>query len=318
MAGHGLSAGTLLHIAKQLLTERITGKYRWRRAVVLDRLQWDVFSWYFRRNRPDFNTFFLNSTAHFQHLYWRNMDPDAFRIRPGAPEQEEYADAVLYGYQQMDVLVGKAMALAGDTHAVVFSSALGQQPCLTYEESGGKAFYRPRDFRRFTAWAGLGMAHRVEPVMSEEFRLVFDNQADVDAAEAQLQSVVIDGEPGLRTRRIDMGLNVGCRLFRQVADDASMSAAGQRPARFADLFYRVEGMKSGMHHAEGCLWIRDPARPEHQSATGHVPLKSVAPTLLAMLGVDPSGWMDGEVLPEASLDARGFRRPARAPDAVVG
>ena len=75
--------------------------------LLLDRLQFDLFRWHWRRARPAFSTFFLNSTAHFQHFYWRNLEPERFSVRPGADEQRAYADAVLFGYRQMDRLVAR-------------------------------------------------------------------------------------------------------------------------------------------------------------------------------------------------------------------
>ena len=74
MATHGLSLETIRSIAGQLLEER-RGSGRWKRAALLDQVQFDVFSWQYRKMQPQFATFFLNSTAHYQHLYWREMDP---------------------------------------------------------------------------------------------------------------------------------------------------------------------------------------------------------------------------------------------------
>ena len=90
MTLHGLSAATALGIAAQLGSECLSARARWRRAMILDRLQFDVFRWYFRRHNPDFATFFLNSTAHLQHVHWRNMDPEPFKIKPTNEEQREY------------------------------------------------------------------------------------------------------------------------------------------------------------------------------------------------------------------------------------
>ena len=42
MAQHGLSAGTAVSIAQQLVQE-VRKKDRWKRAVILDKLQFDVF-----------------------------------------------------------------------------------------------------------------------------------------------------------------------------------------------------------------------------------------------------------------------------------
>ena len=113
MLRHGLSPSTVSAIAKQLLSER-SGKYRWRRAAIMDRLQFDLFRAVYQRLRPHFSTFFLNSTAHLQHMYWRNMEPEAFSLKPGREEQRELANAVLFGYQTMDRLVADVRRLVGE------------------------------------------------------------------------------------------------------------------------------------------------------------------------------------------------------------
>src|SRR6266540_4177128 len=121
----------------KLMRERLAGK-RWKRAVLLDQLQWDVFRYYYRKLRPAFATFFLNSTAHLQHKYWRHMEPEHFTIVPSPAEQAEYESAILFGYQQMDKLLGEFIALAGRSTTLILCTALSQQPCLTYEDQGGK------------------------------------------------------------------------------------------------------------------------------------------------------------------------------------
>ena len=120
---------------------------RWKRAVILDRLQFDLFRWHWKRARPDFSTLFLNSTAHYQHLYWRNMEPEHFKIKPEPGEQAVYEEAILYGYEQMDRLCGQLMDLAGDDTTLVLLTALSQQPSLKYEDIGGKNIYRPARLR---------------------------------------------------------------------------------------------------------------------------------------------------------------------------
>lgn len=42
MGTHGLSLSTVLAIARQLAAE-VTGRYRWKRVAILDRIQWDAF-----------------------------------------------------------------------------------------------------------------------------------------------------------------------------------------------------------------------------------------------------------------------------------
>src|SRR5207245_1673861 len=99
----------------------------WERAAVLDRLQWDLFEWGWRHHRPDFATFFSNSTAHFQHLYWRYLEPEEFALEGTQEDQARYGDAILAGYQHMDGLVAKAVDLADDDTTIVLCTAISQQ-----------------------------------------------------------------------------------------------------------------------------------------------------------------------------------------------
>lgn len=180
MLTHGLSVDTVSAIIGQIVKERASGG-RWKRATLLDRLQWDLFAWYQRTHRPRFSTFFLNSTAHFQHLYWRLMEPEKFRLQDGDPESDR-ANAILYGYEQMDVIVGKALALAGKDTVIVLSSALGQQPYLLAEEKGGKRFHRPHDLSKLAAQIRLKGVVAATPVMSEQFHLEFDSPESAQTA----------------------------------------------------------------------------------------------------------------------------------------
>jgi bisphosphoglycerate-independent phosphoglycerate mutase (AlkP superfamily) len=65
---------------------------------------------------------------------------------------------------------------------------------------------------------------------------------------------------------------------------------------FDALFYAVDTTKSGMHHRDGMLWIRPPKGISGRAAPGHVPLESLAPTMLSMLGLHPTSEMKGAVL----------------------
>jgi hypothetical protein len=299
MATHGLTAATATAIATQLVTER-TGDSRWKRATILDRLQWDVFRWYYRRERPRLATFFLNSTAHLQHAYWRNMDPTPFAIKPSAVEQAEYAGAVLHGYQQMDRLVGDCLRLVGDDTTVVFCTALGQQPCLTYEGSGGKTFYKPRDPARFLALAGIALPHQYAPLMSEEFHLYMPTEDAAREAVARLSSLRCRGRAAVRARNNGAEVFGGCCVFEAVDADEVLEVAGTgRTAKFLDVFYGVDTKKSGMHHPDGLLWIRRPDR-RHTVRPERVPLRAVAPTILSILGLPKPASMSAEPLPEVA------------------
>jgi len=296
MLSHGLSYSTASAIVRQLVAER-RGRHRWRRPFILDKLQFDLFDSVYRALKPHFSTFFLNSTAHLQHMYWRNMDPQRFTVKPPPSEQTEFATAILVGYREMDGLLGRFRRRYGDHATLVFSTALSQQPCLLYEDQGGKSFYRPWNFPRLLAFAGIGSPHTVSPVMAEEFHIDFRSERDAADASQRLRALRVGDLTVLSVQQRGSGLFSGCRIFHQLPPGVVLSSASDgRSAPFFDIFYCVEGKKSGMHHPDGALWIRRPDRRGRVHA-GKVPLTSIAPTVLKMFAVPPPSFMRGEALP---------------------
>ena len=297
MAARGLRLHTVTQIGQQLMNER-GSKNRWRRAIILDRLQWDVFRWYWRKYRPNYATFFLNSTAHFQHMYWRNMDPAPFQMRPSSEEQAEYGNAVLFGYQQMDRIVGECLELAGTETMVILCTALSQQPCLIYEQSGGKRFYRVEEPKKLLTFAGISQDFEYAPVMSEQFHLYLQTEQDAAEAYDKLIALRVNEYEALRARQDGREIFAGCCIFDQLpADSMLRSTRTGQIARFLDHFYLVEGMKSGMHHADGIFWVHTPAKCHHVRED-KISLRQVAPTILALFGLPKPEFMSMDALTE--------------------
>ncbi len=299
LATHGLSAGTIWSIASQHISE-FNGGGSWKRASLLDRIQFDLFSWYFRRYRPAFSTFFLNSTAHYQHAFWRHMDPEPFSIRPSQEERTEFGDAVLHGYQQMDKLLGKFVRLGAGNATIILSSGLSQQPCTIYEETGGKRFYRPHDMERFLAFAGIDSYERYSPVMSEQYHIYFQNEESRNRASRKLENLQVDGRPVMGVRNEGAtGIFMGCCVFDALPDSATI-VSEREEAPFHQLFYSAGTLKGGMHHPEGFCWIRTSQR-EHVAYAEPVPLRAIAPTILSAFGVDVPASITADPLPVNAL-----------------
>jgi hypothetical protein len=247
-------------------------------------MQFDVFSWYYKRDRPSLATFFINSTAHMQHAYWRHHDPQAFDIKPSADELSVYGDAIRFGYESMDKLVGDFLDLAAKTGArPIFMTALSQQPFLKHESQGGQKFYRLHDVERFFREWGIAYAE-VSPTMTNQYLVRFDGKAQSERARAQLAAFTMDN--GQRTIDIldadNDGLYFGCGLHGTVAKDAQVTdAISGKQVRFGDMLYVIDALKSGCHHPQGVLWIGGGGGREH----GEVSILDVYPTLLDLLGV---------------------------------
>jgi hypothetical protein len=286
MLARGLRVSTIKKLASQLVQERIADRrLSYRRAALLDRLQFDVFRWYYNRNKPSFATFFINSTAHLQHSYWRHLEPQAFEVKPSADELAVYGDAIRFGYEAMDKLVGDFLDLAARNGArLIFMTALSQQPFLKHESKGGQKFYRLHDVERFFHQWDIAFTE-VSPTMTNQYLVQFECREQSQSAREQLAAFMT--ESGQRV--FDMkdaaneGLYFGCGLHGSVAPDAQIThTISGKQVRFGDMLYMLDAMKSGCHHPEGALWIGGGTGRKHAS---HVSILDVFPTVLDLLEV---------------------------------
>ena len=285
MLSNGLNAQTLTATATQLFGE-LKSSTKWRRALILDRLQWDLFQGIYRREKPQFASFFLNSTAHFQHFHWREMEPDIFAIKPREDDRVNYGDAILQGYIGMDRVVGQALAIAGHHTAIVLCSALSQQPMLTHEDRGGRQIFRHRDIDALLAFAGVDVPCQYAPVMSQEFMLHCENDEALASVAQKLSALRLqDGHPVMWAVALDGKINAGCRIDEHPGEVLVKSPFTNQVLSFGELFYPLESIRSGMHHPEGLFWIKAPGvQPEVRDAK--VPLTKVFPTLANLLELE--------------------------------
>jgi hypothetical protein len=282
MAAHGLNPRTVVQAVSQLAQERLTADdLTWRRSAVLDRLYLDLFKHLYRRHRPDYATFFSNSTAHLQHAYWRHMEPEPFKIRPTDAEIRLYGSAVKFGYVMMDRMLREIVSLAGPNDLIILATALSQQPFLRKEDEGGQLFYRPRDIKAFLRRFGIEPT-QVEPVMTHQFRLTFTAPDAMRSAAQTLESLHVDGTRLIHiSNASESGFVLGCSISRQLGPHAQIRGGEANQAgAFFDLFYQIDGMKSGCHHSDGILWL---ATGEGRDQ-GRCSILDIFPTTLAALG----------------------------------
>jgi len=301
MLSHGLSKRTVMEAVRQLAGER-RSRGRWRRAPILDSLQWDVFEHFYKKLKPTFSTFFLNSTAHYQHYYWRNMEPEKFTVKPSNKDQFEYSDAILFGYKKMDAIVSQTLDLADPDTTVVLCTALGQQPLLQYEQSGGRQLFKPLNIEALMKLAGITANYRYAPVMAEEFKLFFDDSAAAaDAAEKLLALRLSDGSSVMKARLTNEEIFAGCTVFSPPPPDTEIKSPFTNDVvKFSEVFYLIEaGLKSGMHHPHGILWLRTPER-RHAVVDRLVSLQEIAPTLLDIMEIRNTPKFSFPPIPELS------------------
>jgi hypothetical protein len=290
MLTHGLSPSTIRAVVAQLWSER-RHHDSWKRAVILDLFQWDVFRHYYHKGRVDFATFFLNSTAHFQHAYWRHMEPERFSVKPSKQEVDQYGNAILYGYQKMDGLIGRFLKLAGQDATLIFCTGLSQQPYLKAESTGGRHYYRIIGPNVFHERLGIDSEFEYNPVMSDQAILRFKGEDEALRAQDHLRSYRLIDRRAFHTSVQGADLMVQCNYTAVVPPEALIAhETSPRTIPFFEMFYSMDVVKSGFHHPEGMLWVRYPDRT-HALHEKKVSIRSVAPAILELFDFPRPGFM---------------------------
>lgn len=287
---HGLTIRNACAVLAQLWKQRRDPGLRWRRAMVLERLQYDLFRKLNRTFDVRFATFFCNSTAHFQHYYWRNMEPGLFTSPPPATDHPRLRDAITDGYRAMDCLIGRFLRDYPNA-VLMLATALSQQPWTDTT----KCTFRPRNFERFLEFADIDLSPDVvKPVMAEQFHLDCPNTATAIVSETRLRELTIAGEPLMQVDRRGSSLFTGCRINdATLQNETVVNPLDGRSCRFGELFHLVHTVRSGRHHPDGVLWVRQGA---HRVVSEKVPLTDIAPTILAHFGVAQPTRMRGRPL----------------------
>jgi hypothetical protein len=289
MVSRGLSISTVVTAVRQILEEKTQGRdLKWRRCLILDLLMWDVFEKEYRRQKPDFATYFANSTAFLQHRYWRHMDPGAYQVKPSAADMKAYGSAIEDSYRHMDKLVGRAVKLVGPNGRIVFATALSQEANLRYEHIGGKFVYRPHSFEALNRFMGGPADVTFEPVMTHQAWASFRSSDDADAFERAInENILANGASVIEYRRTDDRVFFWCRFISKV--DADMDVlnpkTGQRVA-FDSLFASLGQVNNSQHHRSGCFWVQ---REDREGAVhaGNLPLTQATQMLLDLFPSSP-------------------------------
>lgn len=253
----GLTLSTIMTALRQLASEKTSAHdQKWRRAMILDLLMWDVFAHEYTRIKPRFATFFANSTAFYQHRYWRHMQPEAYQVKPSTEEMAAYGDAIEASYRHMDALVGRAVKLVGNGGRIVFATALSQEANLRYESIGGKFVYRAHSFHELNAWAGGPANVTFEPVMTHQAWASLQSEEDAKAFEAAMGRLQANGESVMHWERDGTRVFFDCKFISKVPEDLELVNPdnGKRIA-FKDLFALIGQVNNSQHNRNGCLWI---------------------------------------------------------------
>jgi hypothetical protein len=277
---HGIQPSTIMAGIKQLWSDIVMRRpTAWRRAMLLDRLQFDLFRHYWFTDKPDFATFFLNSTAHYQHAYWHCLFPEDFGKGPEDQEVLRFKDSILTGYIAMDKLLEKCKAFEKEGATLVLATGLSQHS----NAHSDLRFYRNRDVTGFLRMLDI-FPLSVLPVMAEQYSLVFEDANTCELAKTKLKSLRCGGQQLLYLGDSrDNAVLVGCRIRDTLPSDAVIETEQTESLHFHEHYYALSHTKSGTHHPDSVLWFKTGHHEVHKEK---VSILDIFPTLLDFFDID--------------------------------
>jgi hypothetical protein len=177
----------------------------------------------------------------------------------------------------------------------MFLTALSQQPFLRHEELGGQHFHRLHSVEAFLRRVGIE-AREVSPTMTHQYLAQFASPEAARAARERLAALRLEdgrelfGFPEVETE--PGSLYFGCQISTPTAPETPVIDGGTA-LPFGKLFYRIDAIKSGRHHPDGCLWIQTRRHRVHADKPS---ILDVLPTQLDMLGVPAPEGLAGRSL----------------------
>jgi hypothetical protein len=180
-------------------------KYKWARAIVLDRLLTDIFIRAWIKHRPDYSSIFLNAGAHIQHHHlYESAAYDGNQRNPNwySDAQTKGVDPVLIVYQAYDRILKDILTLPNAR--LMITTGLSQM-------ANAKNIYQYRfiDHAAFLERIGVSDA-RISPRMSRDFLLEFDNSEKASAAEVVLKKLKFDQKPIIEIE--NRGQSLFCKI----------------------------------------------------------------------------------------------------------
>ena len=257
----GLPISLYLKIAKQLVSQKLNAKNKWKLAAVFDLFLAEIFRSVLRQTKFGFYTLFLNANAHYQHHYWRAFDGKAFDPTIKYDDINDGDDPMTYGYEMYDRILGVILDAVNndpDTMIVVLFG-LSQVPYTAQEAEGGMNYYRLNNHKDFALQVGLDDAAGVFPMMSRDWQVQYNDETARQHILSVLGGLTVNGQPLFKINESTAGfIYVETAYTRGVASNPDiLDAKGVAVAKFNEVFTNI-AIKSGHHTGIGNLWISEP------------------------------------------------------------
>ena len=242
------------------------------------------------------------------HHYWRAWDDSNFLVKSPPEEREKYGQAIPFGYELCDELIGRAMKLIDAETVLVVASSMGQQAYVSEKYDQGKIVVRIKNIDTLLDVVGRSGIDEIVPTMVPQWNLLVPDARRRASIKHQIEGVrrIVAGtsEAGFSVTETGHVLTITpIGLARKVPGiEYVFPAADGRPesSHAMDELFAMDTptVKQGMHHINGVLAFYGKSIKRGTNLPPCTNL-DVAPTLLSMMGLGLPPVMEGRVLHEA-------------------
>lgn len=297
----GLRVDTVTRIVRQLARERSNPEARWQRVALQPFVNFDFFSRLYRRHQPEFASFHSNHVAHYQHTYWKAMQPDRFEQETTPDEARIFGGAIKHGYRTADELLKCMLEMLDNNTVLVVASSMGQKPFIS-EHKDGKAVSQVGSLDRLLEILGVEHRARALATMSDQFNIYPDTRATRDFIFDALRAAYVDSpdQPMFFAYTVEDSITVNLRPYVKKSETSRCyfpHLEKDNSFPYEDLVYDTGKVKSGCHDPKGMMMLYGAGirRGGYVSQCNNL---DVAPTLLTLLGLKVPMEMKGRVLAE--------------------
>jgi hypothetical protein len=300
----------LAKVARQVATERIWKHRTALRRTIQSLLAFDLFLAQLQSKRPDGAFFFTNHVASSMHRYWPATFTDDYRQTRWSDDWvRRFSGEVDYTMGEADQMLAELIAFAdrNPDYLILVSGSMGQAAVDDPGRQVGSEVLL-RDLGRFLSELGVKGGWERRRTMEPTYTVIFDDADDADRFIEQVDTMKIAGGYIKHRRLEDRGVEF---VLGQpnIPDEELTVTIGNRSlapdeAGIANVRIDDEVGAAAYHVPEGMLLAYDPL---HKGAgrpnSGPVSTTRIAPTLLALQGVDRPAYMESAIEELAELEA---------------
>ena len=221
---------------------------RWRRALFLDMLLFEIHKTLFERKNPNFSTLFLNAGAHIQHHYFFNSAyVDSSKLKNPGWYIRKDEDPFIEMLKVYDKMLIDLLELPNTE--IIVATGLSQKP---FEQL--KFYYRLKDHESFLKKVGIEFADVVTR-MTRDFLVSFDTEDQAKKGEEQLSKILVNNEVKLFDEIDNRGKDIFVVLTypSEIIDETTISYSGKE-SQLIDLVTFV-AIKNGEHQSKGFAYF---------------------------------------------------------------